>query len=94
MDCPLCQIFEEDEIHLKVYYRSPYGFIILDCEILHIPIVVFEEHGTEPPRRLKVQMMNRCRALFGGNIEFQMNQRKAKDHFHFHVIQKEVEDEE
>jgi len=83
--CELCRIYENREIHTKIYYEDQ-DWIILDCKTCHIPMIVYKEHKIlkDIPIKYIHYMINECMELFG-TIRFR-TERKIKNHFHWHII--------
>ena len=67
---------------------------IADCEVCNIPMVVWRNHGTEPPEDDVEHMMRELTrvgdAVFEGREwSIDRNMRQIPDHFHAHARDKE-----
>jgi hypothetical protein len=67
---------------------------IADCEVCNIPMVVWRQHGTEPPEGDVDHMMRELTRV--GDVVFEgrewsidRNMRQIPDHFHAHARDKE-----
>jgi hypothetical protein len=63
---------------------------IADCEVCDVPMVVWREHGTEPPAgaldHMLAQLARVATDLFGeGAWDLDRNMRQIPDHFHAHA---------
>jgi len=83
--CELCRIYENREIHTKVHYENG-DWIMLDCIDCKIPMVVYKHHKIlkDIPMKEIHYMINKCMQLFG-SFSFRQ-ERKIKDHFHWHIL--------
>lgn len=79
--CPLCEARK-----LTRWYYEGDHFWIADCEICGAPIIVAKGHKKNVPKRIRDLMKEKAREIFGKNIDFQKEQRRIKDHFHWHII--------
>ncbi len=80
MACELCLL----EKKTKWYFENN-EFVILECDTCKIPMVVWKQHGANPPHEVLYDMQSKAKELFGINITFRMLMRKLPEHFHFHV---------
>jgi hypothetical protein len=63
---------------------------IADCEICEVPMVVWREHGTEPPADVHAHLLAMLRIVaderFGdGGYRIDEHMRNIPDHFHAHA---------
>jgi hypothetical protein len=63
---------------------------VADCEICDVPMVVWKEHGNQPPQEIVDEMMGRLSdvadARFGvGGYAVDRVMRQIPDHFHAHA---------
>ena len=78
--CQLC-----DREQLTHWYHEDNICWICECKTCHSPLVVLKAHR-KPIKNELEHMLNKSREIF--NLEthaFDFNQKKFKDHFHFHV---------
>jgi hypothetical protein len=66
---------------------------IADCEVCNIPMVVWRQHGTEPPESDVEHMLREltrvANAVFAGaEWSVDRNMRQIPDHFHAHARDK------
>jgi hypothetical protein len=89
--CDLCKIFNELDIHTKLYYPDKNkilefdDFVILDCETCKVPMVVVSDHVTEIGKEQWGRILYRCKLLFGDSVKLRTKTRKIKDHWHAHL---------
>ena len=87
-DCELCEAarmtpwFHEDDVCW-----------IAECEVCSVPMVVWREHGAEPPDDALAHMLTELQRVGGeqfGDEEFNIDRvmRQIPDHFHAHARDK------
>lgn len=80
----MCELCELKKI-TKWYYEND-DFVILNCKTCGIPMVVTRKHIMEVGEKLMRDIELKVREIFGDNFKFRKNQRKIKDHWHWHII--------
>jgi len=94
-DCPLCEIFINNEPKTRLYWPENKEdiknseFIIVDCLTCKIPMVVYREHVTTITKEAWGRILYRSRRLFGGGISLRCKPRKIFDHYHCHILNRE-----
>lgn len=89
--CPLCSIFDNEEIITKLYYPETIDgldkieFVIVDCKSCNIPMVVYCEHVTSITSEAWGRILYQARKLFGKTIVLKEHKHTIKDHIHWHV---------
>jgi len=81
MKCRLCRPIEKKT---KWYYQDD-KISIFDCDRCLIPQWVWHKHQKSLAKEEILYARNKCRELFGGDIEFR-GPRNILDHYHEHVI--------
>jgi len=85
---PACDLCEAAQF-THWYYEDDTCWIA-DCEVCSVPMVVWKNHGIEPPSdaltHMHEQLMAAGRDRFGGEeFEIDANMRQIPDHFHAHA---------
>lgn len=88
-DCDLCEA-----ARLSTWHYEDDVCWIADCEACDIPMVVWREHGTEPPREAVEHMIAALgevaeRVFAGAEWSVDRNMRQIPDHFHAHARDKD-----
>jgi cytidyltransferase-like protein len=83
--CELCEA-----AHMTEWYHEDDVCWIADCEVCDTPMVVWQEHGTEPAEsdveRMLAELARVAADKFGeGNFTVDRNMRQIPDHFHAHA---------
>lgn len=86
MNCDLCNL----EKKTKWYYEDE-KIVICDCTTCKIPMVVLRKHTMKPTENDIEHICSIARKLFG-DVMFRVDQRRIRDHLHWHLIQKENKD--
>ena len=85
-NCKICE-YLNSKIETKIYFENK-DWIVLDCKVCGHPIVIYKEHVKDCECWVCVENIeNKCRFLFGKDIEFM--EKKIKEHYHFYVVEKE-----
>jgi len=90
-DCPLCEIFDKQDIHTKLYYPNSKEevkdseFVIIECDSCHTPMMVYSEHVTSVSKEQYGRILYIIRKLFG-NVKLRKIPRTITDHIHYHII--------
>jgi len=84
-DCDLCQA-----VRLTTWYHEDDVCWVADCEICQVPMVVWRNHGTEPPQEERDHMIEQlgriADAVLGEGIwSVDAVMRQIPDHFHAHA---------
>jgi hypothetical protein len=80
--CDLCEA-----AHLTPWYHEDDICWIAECEICEVPMVVWREHGTQPPPEHVAHMRARLQevaAAHFGEIYIDDQPRNIPDHYHAH----------
>jgi hypothetical protein len=85
LDCELCEA-----ARLTRWYAEDDVCWVADCEICDVPMVVWKEHGAEPPEADVVHMIDLLTSVadtrFGpGGWSVDRVMRQIPDHFHAHA---------
>lgn len=83
MSCELCN----PERRTTWFYKDK-EFLIIECDVCHIPMLVTRAHTMHPDYKLIDRMVAKAQELFGLRVTFRTQQRKLLDHFHWHIIVK------
>ncbi len=83
--CELCEA-----ARITDWYHEDLVCWIADCEICDVPMVVWREHGSEPPQEARTHMIGRLTEIadqrFGaGGWSLDQVMRQIPDHFHAHA---------
>jgi len=84
-DCELCQA-----ARLTAWYHEDDVCWVADCEVCAVPMVVWREHGTDPPpearRHMEEQLALVADAVLGAGVwTLDAVMRQIPDHFHAHA---------
>jgi hypothetical protein len=84
-DCELC-----DAARLTTWYHEDDVCWIADCEICAVPMVVWRQHGPEPPETDRAHMVEQLTkvadSVLGANgWSLDAVMRQIPDHFHAHA---------
>ncbi len=84
-DCELCQA-----ARITTWYHEDDVCWVADCEICAVPMVVWREHGTDPPAEALEHMLEQlgraADAVLGeGTWSVDGTMRQIPDHFHAHA---------
>lgn len=81
--CELCNLEEKT----KWYYQDK-DFIICNCKTCKIPMIVSRDHGqVGDSERNEAYFTGLVKGVFHGkDFSFRKEQRKIKDHWHWHII--------
>jgi len=85
MGCELCEA-----ARMSVWHHEDDVCWIADCEVCDTPMVVWQEHGTDPPEDAVHHMLDEldriATGMFGaGAFTVDRNMRQIPDHFHAHA---------
>lgn len=83
--CDLCELK-----HITQWYMKTPTVVVLDCKDCHKPMVVLRRHTMDPTFDDKAIMLNSlahvANHLYGKNKwKLRKEQRKIKDHLHWHA---------
>ena len=83
--CDLCEA-----ARLTDWYHEDATCWIADCEVCGVPMVVWKEHGAEPPAVLVEHMLSELGKVASARFEgttwhFDRVMRQIPDHFHAHA---------
>lgn len=81
--CDLCNYVEKT----KLYYDGD-RFRIFVCDTCGIPIIALKDHSMIIDLKLAEKMIRTVQLFFGRDIQIRFEQRKIKDHLHWHIIEK------
>ena len=90
--CPLCKIYKDTNPKLKIYWPlnkldiNKSEFVIVECEIHHIPKVIYKDHVSTITREAWGRILYRCKSIFGKNIMLKTKYRTIEDHYHCYVV--------
>jgi hypothetical protein len=84
-DCELCEAARMTE-----WFHEDDVCWVADCEICDVPMVVWKEHGPEPPDEQRAHMLDQLQRVgterFGeGGFSIDAVMRQIPDHFHAHA---------
>lgn len=85
MSCDLCEA-----ARMTTWYHEDEHCWIADCEICHVPMVVWRSHGAEPPDDARTHMLTELERVgtdrFGvDGFTIDAVMRQIPDHFHAHA---------
>lgn len=78
MRCELC----EHKILTGHYWWND-KIWIANCKTCKTPMVVWNKHTMDVDEEY---VISKVKKIFGKNVRFRKEQRKIKDHFHWHII--------
>lgn len=83
--CPLCEA-----ARLTRWYAEDEHCWVADCEVCDVPMVVWREHGVDPPPDVLAHLLGRLEEVatrrFGaGGFTVDRVMRQIPDHFHAHA---------
>jgi hypothetical protein len=78
-----CELCEEKKI-TKCYFENE-DWLIIDCKICNIPMVVYRKHSMIAPIGDVLFILQIAESIFG-SLKIRTNQRIIKDHLHWHLI--------
>ena len=78
--CQLCNLEK-----LTKWYFENEKWIICDCITCQIPMAVYRKHTMKIPIQDMIDILSIIDREFG-EISLRIEQRKIKDHFHFHIV--------
>jgi hypothetical protein len=84
-DCELCEA-----AHLTVWHYEDEVCWVADCEVCDVPMVVWKQHGNQPPEADVEHMLGHLgtvadERLGAGGWSFDRVMRQIPDHFHAHA---------
>lgn len=82
-DCELCEAAE-----ITPWYHQDEHCWIADCEACDTPMVVWRDHGIEPPPAVEAHMMAKLVSVAGQAFAdhwIDGNRRSIPDHWHVHA---------
>lgn len=81
--CELCNLERN-----SMWYYEDEDFIICNCITCKIPMIVTKDHDRIPGGEItKAYIKGLVKGVFHGkNFHFRKEQRKIKDHWHWHII--------
>jgi hypothetical protein len=88
-ECDLCEA-----ARMTQWYHEDDICWIADCEVCNIPMVVWRNHGTEPPAADADHMLRELarvadQVFAGREWSIDRNMRQIPDHFHAHARDKD-----
>lgn len=85
--CALC----EHELLSHTYYEND-NIWIADCKKCKIPLVVIKKHVKTIPKKIKEDLVEFCKKVFGDQIIFRWKMNSIHDHWHAHILGLEEKD--
>ncbi len=79
--CQLCNIKKKTH-----WYYQDNDFVICDCVLCKIPMVVIRDHVMVLPLKVLIKIVNVIKNEFGENVKLRTDQRNILDHWHIHII--------
>lgn len=84
----ICELCRADRI--TPWFHEDEHCWVAECEICAVPMVVWRQHGTDPPEEVLVAMLRQLTevavARFGeGQFGIDRHMRQIPDHFHAHA---------
>lgn len=89
-NCPLCELVaNKNIIHTKEWYRDD-SLMVINCDTCEggnkIPMVVLKRHDMIISLAELTHILNIVYELYGGHVKLRIEQRKIKDHLHWHIL--------
>ena len=80
----MCELCKAEKL-TKWYYEDDIIWIA-DCLICRIPMVVLRKHKNTLSKDEEEHINLKVKELFGENFQFRKEQRRIKDHLHWHIL--------
>ncbi len=83
--CELCNLEKKTK-----WYCEDDTFVICDCESCKLPMIISKLHNTNMlilfPKVFEAWVNGLVKGIFKKKFHFRKEQRKVKDHWHWHII--------